>query len=121
MRQRTRRAQSARCSPNGKDLFVTSHEAPLGTIFDAKLETQKLRQLGRDPMDMVYHPDSRIVLIVNHDAGSLAVATWNRPRCCARCRPVSASKLFPSIDTNTLMRTARDANRSLWERALPSQ
>jgi hypothetical protein len=25
----------------------TSYDAPLGTIFDAKLETQKLLQLGR--------------------------------------------------------------------------
>jgi DNA-binding beta-propeller fold protein YncE len=66
-------AQIARYSPDGKYLVVTSHEAPLGTIFDAKLQTQKLLQLGRGPMDMAYHPDGRTLLTANHDAGSLAV------------------------------------------------
>jgi DNA-binding beta-propeller fold protein YncE len=66
-------AQIARYSPDGKYLIVTSYDAPLGTIFDAKLETQKLLQLGRGPMNMAFHPDGRILLIANHDAGSLAV------------------------------------------------
>jgi DNA-binding beta-propeller fold protein YncE len=34
-------AQIARYSPDGKYLIVTSHDAPLGTVFDAKLQTQK--------------------------------------------------------------------------------
>jgi hypothetical protein len=34
-------------SPDGKYLIVISYDAPLGTIFDAKLETQKLLQLGK--------------------------------------------------------------------------
>jgi hypothetical protein len=66
-------AQIARHSPDGKYLIVTSYDAPLGTIFDAKLETQKLLQLGRGPMNTAFHPDGRILLIANHDAGSLAV------------------------------------------------
>jgi DNA-binding beta-propeller fold protein YncE len=66
-------AQIARYSPDGKYLVVTSHEAPLGTIFDAKFETQNLLQLGQGPMDMAYHPNGRTLLIANHDAGSLAV------------------------------------------------
>jgi DNA-binding beta-propeller fold protein YncE len=66
-------AQIARYSPDGKYLVVTSYDAPLGTIFDAKLETQSLLQLGRGPMNMAFHPDGRILLIANHDGGSLAV------------------------------------------------
>ena len=66
-------AQIARYSPDGKYLIVTSYDAPLGTIFDAKLETQKLLQLGRGPMNMAFHPDGRTLLTANHDAGSLAV------------------------------------------------
>jgi DNA-binding beta-propeller fold protein YncE len=66
-------AQIARYSPDGKYLIVTSYDAPLGTIFDATLETQKLLQLGRGPMNMAFHPDGRILLTANHDAGSLAV------------------------------------------------
>jgi DNA-binding beta-propeller fold protein YncE len=66
-------AQIARYSPDGKYLIVTSFDAPLGTIFDAKLETQKLLQLGQGPMNMAFHPDGRILLIANHNAGSLAV------------------------------------------------
>ena len=66
-------AQIARYSPDGKYLVVTSYDAPLGTIFDARLETQKLLQLGRGPMNMAFHPDGRILLTANHDAGSLAV------------------------------------------------
>ena len=67
-----RAAQIARYSPDGKHLVVTSHDAPLATIFDAKLETQKLLQVGLGPMDMTFHPDGRTLLIANQDAGSLA-------------------------------------------------
>jgi DNA-binding beta-propeller fold protein YncE len=66
-------AQIARYSPDGKYLIVTSYDAPLGTIFDAKLETQKLLQLGKGPMNMAFHADRRILLTANHDAGSRAV------------------------------------------------
>jgi DNA-binding beta-propeller fold protein YncE len=66
-------AQIARYSPDGKYLIVTSHDAPLGTVFDAKLQTQKLLQLGSGPMNMAFHPDGRTLLTANHDAGSLAV------------------------------------------------
>jgi DNA-binding beta-propeller fold protein YncE len=66
-------AQIARYSPDGKYLVVTSFDAPLGTIFDAKLETQRLLQLGRGPMNMAFHADGRILLTANHNAGSLAV------------------------------------------------
>jgi DNA-binding beta-propeller fold protein YncE len=71
-------AQIARYSPDGKYLVVTSFDAPLGTIFDAKLETQKLLQLGRGPMNMAFHPDGRILLTANHNAGSLAVVDLER-------------------------------------------
>jgi WD40 repeat protein len=63
----------ARYSPDGDYLIVTSFDAPLGTIFDAKLETQKLLQLGQGPMNMAFHPDGRTLLTANHNAGSLAV------------------------------------------------
>jgi len=66
-------AQIARYSPDGRYLVVTSFDAPLGTIFDAKLETQRLLQLGRGPMNMAFHADGRILLTANHNAGSLAV------------------------------------------------
>jgi DNA-binding beta-propeller fold protein YncE len=66
-------AQIARYSPDGKHLVVTSFDAPLGTIFDAKLETQRLLQLGRGPMNMAFHADGRTLLTANHNAGSLAV------------------------------------------------
>jgi DNA-binding beta-propeller fold protein YncE len=71
-------AQIARFSPDGKYLIVTSYDAPLGTIFDAKLETQKLLQLGKGPMNMAFHPEGRILLTANHDAGSLAVIDLER-------------------------------------------
>ena len=66
-------AQIARYSPDGKYLVVTSSDAPLATIFDAKLETQRLLQLGKGPMNMAFHADGRILLTANHNAGSLAV------------------------------------------------
>jgi hypothetical protein len=69
-------AQIAR--PDWKYLIVTSYDAPLGTIFDARLETQKLLQLGKGPMNMAFHQDGRILLTANHDAGSLAVVDLER-------------------------------------------
>jgi YVTN family beta-propeller protein len=66
-------AQIARYSPDGRFLVVTSYPAPLATIFDAKLETQKLLQLGAGPMNMAFHPDGRTVVIANQDAGSVSV------------------------------------------------
>jgi YVTN family beta-propeller protein len=66
-------AQIARYSPDGKYLIVTSYDAPLGTIFHAGLETQALLHLGKGPMNMAFHPNRRVLLIANHDAGSLAV------------------------------------------------
>jgi DNA-binding beta-propeller fold protein YncE len=71
-------AQIARYSPDGKYLIVTSHDAPLATIFDAKLETRTLLQLGKGPMNMAFHPNGRTLLIANHDAGSLAVIDLER-------------------------------------------
>jgi DNA-binding beta-propeller fold protein YncE len=66
-------AQIARYSPDGKYLVVTSFDAPLATVFDAKLQTQKLLQLGIGPMNVAFHPDGRTALIANHNAGSLSV------------------------------------------------
>lgn len=66
-------AQIARYSPDGRFLVVTSYAAPLATIFDATLKTQKLLQLGAGPMNMAFHPDGRTVVIANHDAGSVSV------------------------------------------------
>jgi DNA-binding beta-propeller fold protein YncE len=66
-------AQIARYSPDGRYLVVTSFPAPLATIFDAKLKTQKLLQLGAGPMNMAFHPNGRTVVIANHNAGSLSV------------------------------------------------
>ena len=71
-------AQIARYSPDGKFLVVTSFDAPLGTIFDAKLQAQKLLQLGQGPMNMAFHADGRTLLIANHNAGSLAVVDLER-------------------------------------------
>lgn len=66
-------AQIARYSPDGRYLVVTSYAAPLATVFDATLKTQKLLQLGAGPMNMAFHPDGRRVVIANHDAGSVSV------------------------------------------------
>jgi DNA-binding beta-propeller fold protein YncE len=66
-------AQIARYSPDGRYLVVTSFPAPLATIFDAKLKTQKLLQLGAGPMNMAFHPDGRTAVIANHNAGSVSV------------------------------------------------
>jgi DNA-binding beta-propeller fold protein YncE len=66
-------AQIARYSPDGRFLVVTSFPAPLATIFDAKLKTQKLLQLGAGPMNMAFHPEGRRAVIANHNAGSVSV------------------------------------------------
>jgi hypothetical protein len=42
-------AQIARYSPDGKFLVVTRVDAPLGTIFDPELKTQRLLRLGQGP------------------------------------------------------------------------
>jgi YVTN family beta-propeller protein len=73
-----RAAQIARYSPDGRYLVVTSYEAPLATIFDARLETQKVLQLDRGPMNMAFHPDGDILLTANQDAGTLAVVDLER-------------------------------------------
>ena len=78
MKGHEKAAQIARYSPDGNYLVVTSFDAPLATIFDAKLETQKLLQLGIGPMNMAFHPDGRTVLIANHNAGSLSVVDLER-------------------------------------------
>ena len=66
-------AQIARYSPDGRHLVVTSVDAPLATIFDARLETQRLLRLGQGPMNMAFHADGRTVLIANQNEGTLAV------------------------------------------------
>jgi DNA-binding beta-propeller fold protein YncE len=66
-------AQIARYSPDGKYLVVTSIDAPLATIFDAGLKTQRLLRLGQGPMNMAFHENGRTVLIGNQNEGTLAV------------------------------------------------
>ena len=66
-------AQIARYSPDGRHLVVTSVDAPLATIFDAGLATQRLLRLGQGPMNMAFHADGRTVLIANQNEGTLAV------------------------------------------------
>jgi DNA-binding beta-propeller fold protein YncE len=66
-------AQIARYSPDGRYLVVTSYAAPLATIFDKTLKTQKLLQLGAGPMNMAFHLNGRTLVIANHDAGSVSV------------------------------------------------
>ena len=66
-------AQVARYSPDGRHLVVTSVDAPLATIFDATLGTQRLLRLGQGPMNMAFHADGRTVLIANQNEGTLAV------------------------------------------------
>ena len=66
-------AQIARYSPDGRHLVVTSVDAPLATIFDAGLTTQRLLRLGQGPMNMAFHADGRTVLIANQNEGTLAV------------------------------------------------
>ena len=66
-------AQIARYSPDGKYLIVTSFEAPLATVFDAGLTTQRLLFLGQGPMNMGFKDDGKTVLIANQNDGSIAV------------------------------------------------
>ena len=74
-------AQIARFSPDGRFLVVTSHEEPLGVVFDQGLEAQRLVHLGEGPMDMGFHADGRTVLIANHDAGTLSVVDLELGAC----------------------------------------
>ena len=71
-------AQIARYSPDGRYLVVTSIDAPLATIFDANLQTQRLLHLGQGPMNMTFHCDGRTVLIANQNEGTLAVCDLER-------------------------------------------
>ncbi len=71
-------AQIARYSPDGRHLVVTSVDAPLATIFDATLKTQRLLRLGQGPMNMAFHADGRTVLIANQNEGTLAVCDLGR-------------------------------------------
>ena len=71
-------AQIARYSPDGRHLVVTSVEAPLATVFDTSLKTQRLLRLGQGPMNMAFHPDRRTVLIANQNEGTLSVCDLER-------------------------------------------
>ena len=73
-----RAAQIARYSPDGRYLVVTSVDAPLATVFDAGLKTQRLLRLGQGPMNMAFHPDGRTVLIANQNEGTLCVCDLDR-------------------------------------------
>ena len=73
-----RPAQIARYSPDGRHLVVTSVDAPLATVFDAGLATQRLLRLGQGPMNMAFHPDGRTVLIANQNEGTLSVCDLDR-------------------------------------------
>jgi DNA-binding beta-propeller fold protein YncE len=66
-------AQIARYSPDGRYLVVTSVAAPLGTVFDADLKTQRVLQLGQGPMNMAFHDNGRTVVIGNQNEGTLSV------------------------------------------------
>ena len=66
-------AQIARYSPDGRYLVVTSVDAPLVTIFDAGLKTQRLLRLGQGPMNMAFHENGRTVVIGNQNEGTLSV------------------------------------------------
>ncbi|WP_225031184.1 YncE family protein [Paraburkholderia sp. XV] len=68
-----RSAQIARFSSDGRYLVVTSFDAPLATIFDSTLRTQRLLHLGEGPMNMAFHADGRTVVIANQNGGSLSV------------------------------------------------
>ena len=71
-------AQIARYSPDGKHLVVTSVDAPLASVFDTDLKTQRLLRLGQGPMNMAFHPDGRTVLIANQNEGTLSVCDLDR-------------------------------------------
>jgi DNA-binding beta-propeller fold protein YncE len=66
-------AQIARYSPDGKYLVVTSVAAPLATVFDAALKTQRLLRLGQGPMNMAFHENGRTVLIGNQNESTISV------------------------------------------------
>ena len=66
-------AQIARYSPDGRYLVVTSVAAPLATVFDAALKTQRLLRLGLGPMNMAFHENGRTVLIGNQNEGTISV------------------------------------------------
>jgi DNA-binding beta-propeller fold protein YncE len=66
-------AQIARYSPDGEYLVVTSVAAPLATVFDARLKTQRLLRLGLGPMNMAFHENGRTVLIGNQNEGTISV------------------------------------------------
>ena len=71
-------AQIARFSPDGRYLVVTSIDAPLATIFDTGLKTQRLLHLGQGPMNMAFHGDDRTLVIANQNEGTLAVCDLER-------------------------------------------
>jgi YVTN family beta-propeller protein len=71
-------AQIARYSPDGRHLVVTSHEAPLATVFSGDLGSQTLLHLGQGPMDVAFHEDGETAIIANHNEGSLAVCNLER-------------------------------------------
>jgi hypothetical protein len=64
------------------------------TIFDAKLETQKLLPLGRGAMNMAFCPDGCTPLTGNYDAGNLAVVDLERAEVLRTVPPLRAVKLF---------------------------
>lgn len=66
-------AQIARYAPDGRHLVVTSHDEGLGTILGADLATQRTVPLGKEPMDMAFHPDGRSVLVGNQGDGTITV------------------------------------------------
>jgi YVTN family beta-propeller protein len=79
-------AQVARYSPDGRYMIVTSIDAPLATIFDAGLKTQRLLHLGQGPMNMAFHGDGRIVLIANQNEGTPGAPTRQGGRRGGGCR-----------------------------------
>ncbi|MCK8788098.1 hypothetical protein M0638_27455 [Roseomonas sp. NAR14] len=66
-------AQIARYAPDGRHLVVTSHDEGLGTILGADLDTQRTVPLGREPMDVAFHPDGRTALVGNQGDGTITV------------------------------------------------
>jgi hypothetical protein len=76
-----------------------------------KLETQKLLQLGRGRMNIAFHPEGRILLIANHDAGSLAVADLEQAEVLRTVPAGVGVETSPFIEANMAewIKTARDA------------
>ena len=87
-------AQIARYSPNGKYLVVTSLEEPVGTILDSELDTQRVLQLGKQPMDMALHPNGELVLISNQGDGTLSIVDFGKAEV---VRTVHAGKGIESL------------------------